>query len=648
MKEENPLPKQELPDEQLETEAERLLAGEESFDSTAETLCWSASILFRYGIKKEKGRPLLMALNKLIQAEEANPLIFEVDPAWHHLWGNILVHLSRIVYDYSFVEKALEQYAKAAKVKGGNGGLYWDWAQAWTLLGAQSAERADLKQGLDHFKKAADFGCDSPLFRIDRAISYMICGSFTGDPSFFGEALSLLQGAIADTYHPESETTLTHARAWTTYAAACKQRYYLTHLQKDLEAADAAVREAILSVPSQADLWLEWGELYLYAGWLRRDLKLVESGIDKLTSSKVKEGDPLRLSLLLGKGLVILGLFLDDLKLMNEGKERLSAALEIAPNHGELLSAAALAELAQGMYFSSTTDYAFAARRFEEGIERDATSIHIWHGLFQTYLSWGLYEDDASLVHKGVEAITRLCQLRPYSPIHLNEWGICLLQLKQLEQDLDRQQALVEEAILRFKQAYDLQEDPETLYHWGCALDHLGDLSGDEEDYEKAIELLSRAHEANSQEAHVRYHLALALSHLGELTGNAESLFQSVELFEPLAETDVEDSTLWSDLGYALLNLSELVSDPIHPEKGEGLRREAEKRLLHAAEKGNGDANYHLACLYSLAGLVEASIHYLKRAESADALPPEGDLVHDEWLANVRETDLFKEFVYGR
>lgn len=649
MKEEKLPSSQELSDDDLDAAAERLLAAEEPSktlgETSAEALCHSASVLFRYGIKKQKGHPLLLALNKLMQAEEVNPHIFEVNVSWRHLWGNILVHLSRLVNDYSFVEKAIEQYTKAAQVNGQSGALFWEWGQAWTLLGVHSAEGTDLKHGLDCFKRAAELGCDSIFFRIDQAIAHMICGSYTGNPSFLEEALSILQGVIADTYDPEGEASPAHARAWSAYAAVCKQRYSLTHLQNDLEEAETALREAILSVPSQADLWLEWGELYLYAGWLKRDLKLIESGIDKLTSSKMKEGDPLRVSALLGKGLAILGLYLDDLKLMNDGKERVLAALEIAPGHPDLLSAAALAEFAHGMYFSRAKDYERAARLYEKGIEADPTSVRNWHGLFQTYLNWGLCEEDASLVRKGLEGISRVCQLRSYSPIHLNEWGICLLQLKQLERDLDVQQALVEEAILRFKQAFALQDDFETLYNWGCALDHLGDLSGDEEDYENAIELLSRVYEANPQEPHVCYHLALALSHFGELTGNVDSLYQSVELFEPLAETDAEDSTLWGDLGYTLLNLSELVSDPIHPEKGEELKREAEKRLLHAAEKGNGDANYHLACLYSLAGLVDASIHFLKRAESVDSLPPEDDLAHDEWLANVRETDLFKEFM---
>ncbi len=632
-------------EDELESAAEELLSGNEPSHEDAKRLCQAASILYKYGRQQQKGRALLVALDKLIRAQELDPSHFNSTFAWRHLWGKTLVHLSRLAHDVSFVEKALKHFTTAAKASDAKSELYWDWAEAWLLLGVHSAEICDLKQALEKFQEAASRGCASPLFRIDYAVAYTIYGTHLGDPSFLEQALSLLQGVIADTYDPDGEVTAAHARAWIAYASAMKRRYLLTHLQSHFVEADTTFREAILSVPTHVDLWLEWGELYLYTGWLRRDLKAIEVGLDKLTSSKVKEGDPLRVSALLGRGLLLLGLFIEDLKLIQEGRERVNAAGEIAPRHPELLTASALAEYVFGAYFSDEKAYAQAVHIFEEGVENDATSVENWHGLFQTYLSWGILSEDPSLARKGVHAIARLCELRPHSPIHSTEWGIALLQLKDLEVDLDIQQALVEEAIVKFKQAYGLHEDLETLFNLGCALDQLGDLTGDEEDYEKAIGILSQVYTNRPQDPQVCYHLALTLSHFGELSSHVESLYQSVELFETLADADPEDATLWGDFGYTLLNLAELLYDPLSVEKGEALRREAEKRLLHAAEAGNGDANYHLACLYSLAGLLEISLHFLKRAEEADVLPPREDLEHDEWLANVRNTDLFKEFI---
>lgn len=632
-----------LSDSELEKAAEAYLYSEKTLPDSAQELCRAASILHWYGIVKQKGRPLLMALNFLMQAEECDPHYLDSTFIWRHLWGNILVHLCRLVHDFSFVEKGLRQYAKADSIPDRKKEeLYWDWAQAWTLLGLHSLEPSDLKKGLLLFQGCQ---CNSPLFQIDYAMAYVVYGMYTGEPSYSEEALVLLRGALADTYDSEGGVSLVHARAWDAYTSACKRRYFLTHLPEHLEEANIAYREAILTIPDHVDLWLEWGELYLLSGWLKHDLKDIEIGLDKLTASRAKEGDPLRLSALLGQGLLFLGLSHDDLKALQEARQRVQAALEIAPAHPDLITAAAFAELGMGVYFSDEKSFTKAVSYFEKGIEQNATTVLNWHGLFRTCLSWGTVIEDISLVRRGVQAIARVSQLRPHSSVFLNEWGIGLIQLKRFEKEPETEQALLEEAILKFKQAYQLQESLESLFNWGCALDLLGDLTGEEEDFEKAIAIFSQLYENTLGEPRVCYHLALALLHLGELTADVEYLRRSIELFEPLAQSDLEDASLWTDLGYALLTLSELICDPVFPEKGEELRREAEKRLLHAAEIGNGEANYYLACLYSLAKLTDSSIYFLKRADELNALPSQEDLVQDEWLANVRESDSFKQFI---
>ena len=68
---------------------------------------------------------------------------------------------------------------------------------------------------------------------------------------------------------------------------------------------------------------------------------------------------------------------------------------------------------------------------------------------------------------------------------------------------------------------------------------------------------------------------------------------------------------------------------------------------MHALKLGSCEANYHLACLYSLSNLCDAALHYLKRAKTAEALPPSEDLQHYHWLENVREEAAFAEFMEG-
>ena len=171
---------------------------------------------------------------------------------------------------------------------------------------------------------------------------------------------------------------------------------------------------------------------------------------------------------------------------------------------------------------------------------------------------------------------------------------------------------------------------------------------GEELYYDKAINLLGYVYEKKPNSGRVRYQLALAYSHRGELTSNVENLYHAVDLFEAILSQEHDDDVAWCEWGYALLNLAELIADPVHPEKGQELRKEAETKLMRSAKLGNGPANYHLACLYSLSGIKDVAMDYLKRAELSSALPAIEDIESDEWLEDLRQTTAFQEFLEFR
>lgn len=636
-----------------ETLSESLELAEALAPNQSLLLCKSAFALYHFGVLHQKGRCFLQALDKLIQAESLNRGIFEAKSSWRRLWGNVLTALSRLVGDISFLEQAIDQFSLSEKIELSLPEpqseilveLYWDWAESWVRLGKHSGEWVDFEKGLQKFAEAAYLGCSLPHFLIDYGEAWDAYGVLKGDEECLEKALFYFREAIVDAYRPKETVSAAYLKAWVGFAKAAKHRFELTHKPDHFRDADAAIQEALLACPEQSDLWLEWGELYLHSAWLKKEVKEVETALDKLTSFKIKECDPFRVSALLSQGVVILGLFVEDLKLLRDGLERVSKTLEIEPSNLDLLYASGLAYLTHGLYFFDPGVFAKAIHCFEKGINLNSASVQHWYGLFQTYLAWGMACQDTALIRKGIEAIERLSTLRPFSPIYLNEWGTTLLRLRQIEVNEELFQSLIEEAIDKFKKAWVLQEDPEFLYNWGCALDLLGDLTAFEQDYEQAIELLIKASNLQPQSSHVRYHLALALSHLGELVGDADCLLQAVELFESLLEIHSEDSALFCDLGYSLLILSEQLYDPVCPGRAEQMRYEAEKKLMRALELGNMYASYHLACLYSLTGHHETAIKYLYRAERDEALPAIEDLENDEWLSNVRQTEAFSKFL---
>jgi tetratricopeptide (TPR) repeat protein len=605
-------------------------------------LCRSAKVLFHFGVLNSSGRCFLLALDKLNMAKETDPNYFETSASWFQLWGNILIQVGKLLGDNSFIGKAIEKYQQGLK-RNHQPELYWDCGEAWVLLGKKSGESTDFKQGLAYFHKAQQEGLCSPFFRLDFAHALIAYGKHCGEICYLEESLFILKNLIVETYIPKENPTVSHTLAWRQYSLAMKTRYQLTHSEDHFIEADTAYREAILTTRKNSDLWLDWADLYLYAGWIQRDFKLMEAGLDKLTSPKIKECNPIKTSLCLGKGLLYLGLYLENYKAIKDGQERIREAHSLDPKNPDLNFAMAFADFALGLYFADPAMIKKSAQAFERGLRRDTSQIEPLHALYQVYLTLGLKLYDRALVKKGIKAISRLSELRPYSPVYLNEWGVALLRLRHLEANGDKQQACIEEAIDKFRKANQLRENEETYYNWGCALDLLGDLTGDEEDYGQAIDLLTKVYEKRPSE-HVRFQLALTLSHLGELIQSGELLSQACELFDFAVKSDPEDEKAWCELGFCYLNLSEILRDTFKEEEEGAMRNQAEKALTRAAELGSADACYHLACLYSLSGYNEASLHYLTKAKDGNSLPAREELERDEWLENVRKTEAFQLF----
>ncbi|MFN0065733.1 MAG: hypothetical protein ACKVOH_05810 [Chlamydiales bacterium] len=613
-------------------------------------LCEIASLYYRFGALYQKGRYFLLALDKIAIASELKPEYMVDRSDLLQLWGNILIELGRLLKEEKFVEEAIEKYEKALALEKSFHCL-WDCGSAWILLGKLSLETSDLKRGIDCFSKATSTSSALmlPHFWIHYGEALMTLGSMTGDPTPLKEGVELLKIAISKTFHnSQNKTAAAYVKAWSLYALCHKKIFELTGNREDFDRADSVFQEAIIAVPKEKALWLDWGELYLNSGWQRRNVLEIETSLEKFSALKVDECSPLLATAYLGQGVALLGFLLEDLKLINEGKERVLAIVGLHPNQPELIYAAGIVHLSLALYFSEDSNFATAIDYFRRGLHISPNHPKFIHALFQTYLEWGIEKENIEYIVESEQWIDRLINFRPFSSIHYLEWGELFMRKQLLEESKDERERLVEEAIEKFKKAMALHGDVEVQFHHGCALDILGDITGEEEYYQEAISLLSQIHDKIPDETQIQYALASALSHFGELTAQPEYLFEAATLLETLANCDSEDEEIWCQLGYTLLNLSELAKDPNHPQKSEEVRRKAEKRLVHAVELGSSEANYHLACLYALAGLADQAMHFLKRAETHKSLPTIEDLENDEWLSSLNHTSAFREFIATR
>lgn len=600
---------------------------------SAEIFCLQAIDLFDYGTNKDRIRCFVLALHKIGTAFAVEPSYFNNTTRWWRLWGTMLISLGKHFSDTSFFVKAEEKYRRAEELLLDGvevcPSMYWDWGEVWCFLGAESKEVSDFQKAIEKYSQALELGCSNDLFLVDYGRALVALGELSGKASYIQTALDFFKQKIQV--------------ACGEYAKASKLLSFMTGREEDFKNADKAFHDAIISDPKDSQLWLEWGDLFLRYGWLSKSIKHIETAIDKLTASKIKNCDPEIAGALLADGLVKIGIFLEDVKLIKEVQTRLDI---LSPNGPRFFYVEGLVYLGLGFYFSDSKYLLEAKNSFQKAIDSDSSFVFSWHGIYQVNIALGELEKDTSFIDQGISAARRLVELFPFNSSYWNNLGIALMKLAQLEPNIDKQELLVEEAISKFSEAIELGEgDLEFSYNYGCALDYLGEITEDESCFLKSIEVLSGVLDKDNNIVYTGYHLALALLHYGELTQDTESLYNSVDLFETILKIDKEDEMACANVGLALLHIADLFSDPIYPDKKKELLKRAEVRLVSAAKLGNKDVLYYLACLYSIEGSLESSMEYLRLSEQSLSLTDVEDLDYDEWLYNVRQTQMYKEFV---
>ena len=287
----------------------------------------------------------------------------------------------------------------------------WERARQWLAIAQRSQEITDVKRCGELFRLAFQS-------RVGQNVSFLTSfgeallfeGKFFGNPIFAREGLDILQQGVADG----------DGEAWVPYALGHKLLYELTGDRALFERADALFREALVAVPHQWRLWLDWGSLFLESAWRRRSLPEVESALEKFTSLKMDECDPAEVAAPLGEGLALLGFLIDDVRLIRDGKTKIAKWLpHVHRDNSKVLVAGGMVFLIEGLYFQDVHFFEEAHTLFLRALEYNSHDIRAQDALFQLHLAWGgITEESGEMVH-ACNAIERVVQLRPSSALHM-------------------------------------------------------------------------------------------------------------------------------------------------------------------------------------------------------------------------------------
>jgi tetratricopeptide (TPR) repeat protein len=293
-------------------------------------------------------------------------------------------------------------------------------------------------------------------------------------------------------------------------------------------------------------------------------------------------------------------------------------------------------------YFSDIDYFYQAIEKFQYGLSIDRTSHRLWHAIAQAYVAVGEAEEDIDAFEKASRFFSKALDLHA-STFYIFDQAYALSRLGEMKDE----QRLLEIAVAQFERALSVQKNavylhPEWLFHYAIALDILGDFYEEEGYYLKAIELLSHVLMVDPDFPEIHHQLALAHSHLGELISDVDHFYRAIHHFRLASKHDEENDQLVLDFGVTLISLAHHLQDR---QEIEALYLDADHKLTLAAKLGNQQSFYHLACLNSILGQYDRSMHFIEKAYAAKTLPPVDELLDDEWLDGLRVTSNFQEFL---
>lgn len=620
------------------------LKGLELFDRAVKVVPDDADYYFQqalaYGFQRTNVRCLMHAIEAVQKGLALAPNTFS---AWF-FWGCVLMDLGQLQEEESYLYQALEKFTTALRYlppgdTDSEADLNWKWGRCCFFLGRLSGEASDFHTSLEHFRKAAAIGIELPFFWNDYGDALASLALLIGRFELFFE--------VSELYRKVVKLAPDQFYGWYNLARSFQHLFHHTHEDAHYNLADGSFGRAAELDANNADVWFHWGKLQLEASREKSSDAILKTSLEKFARANACDPQHPVLLACWGEAQMLYASHTEQLDLLKEAEAKIIKSLELLPDVPDTwcLYGTCLVELAR--YFSDPAFLYQAIEKFQYGLSLNPKHRLLWYALAVVHVKLGDLKDDATLFEEAVRDCAKALEhgTGDESKI-LSEWGVALMHLSQKTDDPN----YIEQALEKFELAIDANtrenvEDLETLYHYGCAFDLLGDYSEDVRDHERAIQVLSYVVQQDASYTAARYGLALSLFHLGELTRDADVLHQALDHMEKVIDVDREDGVGWNDWGLMAITLGHMIQDPAHPEISRKLYEQAEERFRQAIALGCNGACYHLAGVYSLMGNLAAATHFLERSASTGFLPPLDEVLHDSWLEGLRNTEEFRQFL---
>ncbi len=505
------------------------------------------------------------------------------------------------------------------------------WGEHYLHLGVHSGEAWELRCAVEKFRAAAD------LLAVDERDWRSTCQALdqlarlTKQIAFYREAIKCLRLQLSISHQSED--------LWSRLGDISQKIYEMTGIHADYLYAERCFGNAVLLAPEKWQSWFRWGLLYIKAGRARQQIALLRFGLEKLTKAdKLSPGQPL-INSQIADCQCMIGSIDEDLGLLKQANRCLQRCIELEPFESLHVSRLGMCHLAMGGYFGDNQQFVKAYTFFQEAEVAFGNLPELQMGLALCCCALAETALEPQLMQKALEHFEKGQELASCQVDYLIDWATALMRFAEI---CGGDREMIEAALSKLQEALKLCDRLEIgptanlLYHFGCALDFMGDLTGEEAFYEQAIHALSKAVQIDPDHYSARFNLAIVHSHIGETFEEGKSLLLAISHFEALAQTDREDELVWQEWGIALLHLAELTQGE-EETLSLPLLEEAEAKLRQALRLGALTPLYHLAGLHSVQGQIETALHYLDRSIEEKIIPGVEEIEEDEWLDSLRQ-----------
>lgn len=596
----------------------------------------------------ESEAELQEAIFALSRAVELDAGFFDA----HYARASACLRLGVARHEEALLQDADSSFGKAHALvteAGGEGSaasgeFYWHWGIVWFLLARESGEPVDLKKTIDLFERARQKELLRADFLNDYANAIVELALLTSNDALILDAIGLYSAAVeasdaSDGNDREKAVGLFHV------GCCCQHLYELSHEARYFEEAEKAFLEASLLTPDLASVWQRWGHLLFRASRLKMDVTLAQQALVKLKKSiECGSSHPVTFALC-SQALQWIGRDEERLDILTTAEEYARQAMELQDRRGghvpESWTASALCQYEYGYYFHDHNYFEKAIGILQKGLVEHPKSALLWHSA--ALAKYALAESITSeqLLRESLASFA-IASHSSYAsmPSFWNDWGIALLALADWTDDTSS----AKDAMAKFETALELAGEIATpwAYNLARACDVLGDLTTDQEWYERSIQILTELLSKDPTCLPALYQLAMSYLHLGEAEEEAEALGRAVQYFEQYLEVDPEDEYAWADYAIALVHKGVNERNfPTAPQEW----FQAEDALMRALSLGNDQAYYHLGCLNALMGNFSEAMRYLYQAYDRDVLPPLTDINEEFCFEQISSTTVFQEFL---